>query len=127
MGNNVSLIQESYGGQPKMEVYISTGSAAMTDQSFLNQIVSTGKGLENFKYSRISSKNLDNQTLYFYSEDFDSSSNGLPSPGQPLNTFVVSNTIKDVFYNISYHYLPDKSEQENALYNQILSTFKFTP
>jgi len=125
-GELVSLIQDSYGGQPKMEVYISTGSAATAAQTFLNQIISTKKGLENFNYTQISTEKLDNQTLYFYSEDFDFSSNGLPPPGQPMNTLAASNTISNVFYNIRYHYLPKEQKSEQDLFNKILSTFKFT-
>lgn len=96
----------------------------------LNIILSTKK-LGGYVYSQIQTKNIDGQTLYSFDQGFDDAPvEGFKTVfpvGGPLNQLRASGVIKNIFYDIYYPYEPNTFKDDQKIFDQILSTFKFTP
>ncbi|MCL5438573.1 MAG: hypothetical protein M1268_01120 [Patescibacteria group bacterium] len=121
-GLNLEFGKEN-SGMPILTVWLTTGDYVKGRQNDLNTILSTNK-LDDYNY-QISAKKIDGKNLYVYTQEFDSSSNKFAPPGGPLYRVGALGTINNIFFDIFYNSNKETSKQDQQIFDQILSTFKF--
>jgi hypothetical protein len=124
----IAYRQYSNQGIPKMLIEIYNKDDA-SKQNLYNpdklQVLTDNRKRENFAYSPVTQLSVDNQTLYYYSEDFDGSSGALPPAGGPNNASYAYGVIGNYFYDILYENDFIAFGGDSNDFDRILSTLKF--
>lgn len=128
-GFSIEYRQNKNQGQPRMLIQIFNKDYAL-QQKLYNpdnlRVLTDSRKRENFAYSPVIQLAIANQTLYYYSEDFDTSSGTIPPPGGPNNASYVYGIVGSYFYDILYENDIIAFGGESNDFDRILSTFKFT-
>lgn len=120
---------------PRMNILLDvTKEYAQQQLTDINTILSTKqlsiKGSGIYNYLLLSTNEVHGQSLYSFSEEWNNTPGALPPAGGPLSKLVALGVINGMSYNIYYLYDdPSKKEiisQDQKIFNQIISTFKFT-